>query len=117
MLTISSVRSLGDRWSCLVSRISLVRPIARDIGHHRDENAATSRGWGGRPGPRLEATPGPPGHAESGKWRNEADTFKPLQHERIEAPGPRGRETRSAGGGWPRREAFEAPDREHREVS
>src|SRR2546428_2799336 len=33
MLTISSERSLGERWSSFVPRISLVRPIARDIGN------------------------------------------------------------------------------------
>ena len=35
MLTISSDRSLGERWSSFVPRISLVRPIARDIGDPR----------------------------------------------------------------------------------
>src|SRR6266581_830027 len=35
MLTISSDRSLGERWSCRFARVSLVRPIARDIGNPR----------------------------------------------------------------------------------
>src|SRR5436309_11874497 len=115
-LTISSVRSLGDRWSCFVPRISLVRPIARDIGDPRDENAAASNGRERAPEHVLRERPDHPRQPESGNRRNEADTFKPLHHERMETPGPRGRGTRSAWGGWPRREASEAPDREHQEV-
>src|SRR2546428_469684 len=110
-LTISSVRSLGDRWSCFVPRISLVRPIARDIGDPRDENAAASNGRERAPEHVLRERPDHPRQPESGNRRNEADTFKPLHHERMETPGPRGRGTRSAWGGWPRREASEPPDR------
>src|SRR5712692_6629177 len=82
MLTISSERSLGERWSCRVARVSLVRPIARDIGYHCMKMSRVPPDVR-RDGARVAHQPRDPARGpESGIPRNGADTFKLLHPER-----------------------------------
>src|SRR3989442_3803141 len=89
MLTISSDRSLGERWSCGFVRVSLVRPIARDIRNprmkmRRAQTAAPRGGACVAHHPRD-----PTRRPESGIPRNGADTFK-LLHPNEARPPDRG---------------------------
>src|SRR2546426_7115934 len=98
MLTISSDRSLGERWSCGFVRVSLVRPIARDIRNprmkmRRAQTAAPRGGACVAHHPRD-----PTRRPESGIPRNGADTFKVL-HPNEARPPDRGGGVRVRPGG------------------